>query len=141
MSVQVDRLGPDDRERVLAAAHLFDEAPRTDWTERFLTAAGHHLLFAQVDGVDVGFVTGVETTHPDKGTEMFLYELGVDEAARGQGAGTALVAALRDLARDRGCYGMWVLTDADNEPAQRTYRAAGASAPDPQVMLDWTFGG
>ena len=26
----------------------------------------------------VGMVTGVETTHPDKGTEMFLYELSVD---------------------------------------------------------------
>ena len=137
--VQIDRLGPDDRERVLAAPHLFDEPPRADWTDRFLTAEGHHLLIATIDGVDVGFVTGVEMTHPDKGTEMFLYELGVDEAARGQGAGTTLVAALRDLARERGCYGMWVLTDADNEAAIRTYRSAGASEPDPQVMLDWTF--
>ena len=45
-------------------------------------------------------VTGVETTHPDKGTEMFLYELAVDEAARDRGVGRALVAALADLARD-----------------------------------------
>ena len=63
-------------------------------------------------------------THPDKGTEMFLYELGVDDAARGQGVGKALVAALRDLAEERGCYGMWVLTDADNEAALRTYQAS-----------------
>ena len=74
-------------------------------------------------------------THPDKGTEMFLYELGVDDAARGQGAGKALVAALRDLAEERGCYGMWVLTDADNEAAVRTYQAAGGGEPDPQVLL------
>ena len=35
---------------------------------------------------------------------------------------------------------MFVFTDADNDAANRTYRAAGSSDPDPQVMLDWTFG-
>ena len=116
---------------MLAAPHLFDEPPTAEWTDRFLTADGHHLLFARLDGADVGFVTGVEMTHPDKGTEMFLYELGVDDAARGQGVGKALVAALRDLAEERGCYGMWVLTDADNEAAIRTYQAAGGSRARP----------
>ena len=131
--MQIDRLGPDDLERVLAAPHLFDGRPPPSGRTGSC-ADGHHLLFARIDGVDVGFVTGVEMTHPDKGTEMFLYELGVDDAARGQGAGTALVAALRDLAEERGCYGMWVLTDDDNEPPVRTYRRAGAaSEPDPQV--------
>jgi ribosomal protein S18 acetylase RimI-like enzyme len=138
--VQIDRLGPDDVERVLAAAHLFDQPPAADWTDRFLTTEGHHLLFAAVDDSDVGFVSGVEMTHPDKGTEMFLYELGVDESARGRGAGTALVAALRDLARERGCYGMWVLTDDDNAAAVAAYRRAGGAEPDPQVLIDWTFG-
>jgi len=137
--MQIDRLDPDDLERVLAAAHLFDEPPTGPWTERFLGADGHHLLLARVGDIDVGFVTGVEVTHPDKGTEMFLYELGVDDAARGQGVGQALVAALRDLAAAHGCYGMWVLTDSDNEAALRTYRGAGGGEPDPQVLLEWTF--
>ena len=57
----------------------------------------------------------MELTHPDKGTEMFLYELGVDEPHRRQGVGTALVGALAALAAERGCYGMFVLTEADNE--------------------------
>ncbi|HZE00492.1 MAG TPA: GNAT family N-acetyltransferase, partial [Pseudonocardiaceae bacterium] len=51
---------------------------------------------------------------PDKGTEMFLYELGVDDRFRRRGIGKALVAALAELARESGCYGMWVLTDSDN---------------------------
>jgi len=42
-----------------------------------LVAAASHLF----DG-PVGFVSGVEVTHPDKGTEMFLYELAVDETFR-----------------------------------------------------------
>ena len=120
--MEIERLGPDDVDRVVAASVLFDGPATPEWTSTFLTTPGHHLLFACVDGVDVGFVSGVETVHPDKGTEMFLYELAVDESAQRQGIGTALVAALRELAVERGCYGMWVLTDHDNDAALATYR-------------------
>jgi len=137
--MQIDRVGVEEVERVVAASVLFDAPATAGWSTTFLTSPGHHLLFARVDGVDVGFVTGVETTHPDKGTEMFLYELGVDESARNRGVGTALVAALGALARERGCYGMWVSTEADNEAALATYRSAGAGAPEPGVVLTWTF--
>ena len=84
-------------------------------------------------------VTGVETTHPDKGTEMFLYELAVAEGARRRGIGRRLVEALAELARRRGCYAMWVLADADNEAAQRTYGAAGARREDDPAYLTWSF--
>lgn len=137
--MEIERLGTADVDRVMAAAVLFDEPATREWTTTFLTSPGHHLLFASIDGADVGFVSGVEMVHPDKGAEMFLYELGVDQSARGRGAGRALVAALRDLAVERGCYGMWVLTDHDNEAALATYRSAGGGDPDPQVMLEWTF--
>jgi len=137
MDTERNTLGEDDR--VVAASGLFDEPATPEWTIAFLSSPGHHLLFARLDDTDVGFVSGVETTHPDKGTEMFLYELGVDESARGLGVGKALVVALGDLARERGCYGMWVSTEADNEAALATYRAGGAGAPEPGVMLTWTF--
>jgi [ribosomal protein S18]-alanine N-acetyltransferase len=135
--MDIRRLGPGDDAAVLAAADLFDSPPRAEWTRRFLTDPGHHLLLALADGAGVGFVTGVELTHPDKGTEMFLYELGVPENHRGQGIGRALVAALAELARERGCYGMWVLTDDDNAAALATYRGGGAGEPEPSVMLTW----
>lgn len=125
---------------VAAAGALFDGPPEPSWTSRFLAQPGHHLCLAYEDGQPAGFVSGVEMTHPDKGTEMFLYELGVDERFRGRGAGRALVAALAQRARDRGCYGMWVLTDAENAAALRTYRSAGAVERGAEVMLDWHFG-
>jgi ribosomal protein S18 acetylase RimI-like enzyme len=137
--IAIGRVGPADVDRVLAASSLFDGPARRDATVRFLTEPTHHLLLATEAGRPVGFVTGVETTHPDKGTEMFLYELAVDEATRGRGIGRALVEALATLAVDRGCYGMWVSTEADNEAAIRTYRAAGAGAPEPFVLLEWRF--
>jgi ribosomal protein S18 acetylase RimI-like enzyme len=130
---------PADRAEVEAAAHLFDAAPKRDATERFLASPTHHLLFAYEGAQAVGFVTGVEETHPDKGTEMFLYELAVDEPLRNRGIGRALVRALAAIAGERGCYGMYVLTDTDNDAAIRAYNAAGGVGAGTSLMLEWTF--
>lgn len=124
---------------VLKASALFDNPPRADWSARFLDSPGHHLILAYVDESPAGMITGVEMTHPDKGTEMFVYELGVNEAYRGRGIGRSLVIALADLARERGCYGMWVLTDGGNDAALGTCRAAGAGEARHETQLSWTF--
>jgi aminoglycoside 3-N-acetyltransferase I len=127
-----------DAADVHRAADLFDSPPLPEPTERFLADPGHHLLFAY-DGTGraIGMISGIETTHPDKGTEMFIYELGVVPAARLQGVATQLVRALADLARSRGCYGMWVGTEPDNAAAQATYRRAGANEEAPFLLLSW----
>ncbi|WP_235511490.1 N-acetyltransferase [Agromyces sp. Root81] len=74
------------------------------------------------DGAGVGFVSGVEMRHPDKDAEMFVYELGVDEAWRRRGIAKALLLALRDVAVQLGCRGMWTGTERDNAAALATYR-------------------
>ena len=127
-------------EDVEAAGHLFDGAPRQEATRRFLADERHHLLIAYVEGAPVGMVTGVEMTHPDKGTEMFLYELGVDESYQGRGIGRELTSALARVARERECYGMWVVTELENAAALATYRSAGGSLQGDQVLLEWNFG-
>ena len=126
-----------DPAAVHLAADLFDAPPLPDATGKFLAQPDHHLLFAYLGERPVGMISGVETTHPDKGTEMFVYELGVLPDARLQGIGTALVRALAALASERGCYGMWVGTEVDNEAAQATYRRAGATDRTPFVLLNW----
>lgn len=125
---------------VLAAESLFDGPIRPGAAERFLAEPGHHLLLAYVGDETVGMISGVETTHPDKGTEMFLYELGVAEGHRRQGIGRALVGALADLARERGCYGMWVGVDPDNDAALATYQSGGADEAEDFVLQSWSFG-
>ena len=110
--MRISRLAPGDEAVVLAGRELFDKPPTAEWAAGFLAREGHHLLFAlSDDGEPIGFVSGVETMHPDKGTEMFLYELDVAEAHRGlgrrpgagrgarrPGAGAGL---LRHVGRDR----------------------------------------
>jgi ribosomal protein S18 acetylase RimI-like enzyme len=133
-------LRPVERvEDLLAASELFDQPALRAASERFVSTPGHFMFLAYERGEPAGFVSGVEMIHPDKGAEMFLYELGVAEPFRGVGVATALVARLRELARERGCYGMWVLTDDDNAAALSTYRRAGASDPESHVLLEWAL--
>lgn len=139
MTIKFRWMTSADIDDVVAASFLFDEEVRAEWASRFLAEGSHHLCVAYRDGGPAGMVTGVELTHPDKGTEMFLYELGVAEDARGLGIGSGLVRALADLARERGCYGMWVLTDTDNEAALRTYTTGGVTDRNDEVMLTWRF--
>ncbi|MER7723292.1 GNAT family N-acetyltransferase [Streptomyces sp. NPDC096323] len=122
-----------------AAQHLYDGPARTQWAARFLAADGHLMVIAYVAGVPAGFVSGIEMLHPDKGAEMCLYELAVDGPYRRRGIGRALTQALASVARERGCYDMWVGVDLDNEAAQATYRSAGASDDGRFTTLTWGF--
>lgn len=131
-------LGPGDAAALVAASHLFDAPVAAEGAERFLARQGHHLAIAYVDDVPAGFVSGMELDHPDKGPEVLLYELGVDDAFRRRGIGAALVLALEARARELGCRGTWVITDPDNDAALATYRRAGAADPETAVVLDWS---
>lgn len=126
-------------EHVFAAARLFDDEPDAQATADFLAASGHHLYLAlEADAArPIGFVSAVEMTHPDKRTEMFIYELGVEPSRRRQGVGAALVRHVRSVAEKSGCRGLWVLTEPDNDAALRTYRSAGLTEQSAAVMLEW----
>lgn len=122
----IQHLTPADLEIVLEAVHLFDHPPTEETTRAFLAESRHHMFMALTDEDDgLGFITGVEMLQPDKGWEMLVYELGVDESVRRQGIGRALVDALVELAARRGCRSIWVVTEPDNEAARATYAAAG----------------
>lgn len=126
-------------EEVVAAGHLFDGPALRGPSERFLAGEDNHLLIAYDDGHPVGMIIGTEMTHPDKGAEMFLHELDVSSDYQRRGLGRDLVDALAAIARERGCTGMWVGVDPDNQAAMATYTAAGARTDGSFVMQSWTF--
>lgn len=133
--MEIRHLAPGDVDDVLAAGHLFDHTPTAAWSAQFLARDGHHLLIAYDEGEPAGFVTGIEMTHPDKGTEVLLYELGVDEPFRRRGIARALVEALAALATDLRAYGLWVPLDPDNDAAIATYRSAGFTGPEETLIM------
>jgi len=128
-----------DVETLERGAELFDDRPDHDVSLKFLNTPGHHLLFAFEDERPVGFASGAELIHPDKGTEMYLNELGVDDQFQGHGIATQLVEAMIDLAKELGCRGMWDVTEPENAAAIATYRRAGADDVAPCVIFVWTF--
>jgi ribosomal protein S18 acetylase RimI-like enzyme len=137
--MEIRLISQEDLGFVLEASHLFDGPAQLDATQRFLCEQGHHLLIAYEEGQPAGFVSGVEVTHPDKGTEMFLYELGVDEQFRRRGIGRALIERLKTIAQERGCYAMWVITGQNNAAALAAYESSGGATESGQVVVVWSL--
>jgi len=48
------------------------------------------------------------------------------------------VERLRGVAEERGCYGMWAVTDEHNREALDTNMSSGATPERGQVVFDWT---
>ncbi|MEX2107772.1 MAG: GNAT family N-acetyltransferase [Solirubrobacterales bacterium] len=57
---------------------------------------------------------------------VLMNDLYVDEAARGQGIGRALIEASAEIARNRGAHHLEWSTRPDNTTAQRLYDSTGA---------------
>ena len=117
-----------------------DHVPSDEEAVAVLARADLPIWVAEVDGELAGFAYAHVLLRIDGDTSVFLYELGVDERFQRRGLGRALVEEARALGRELGAKEMWVETSYDNEPAKRTYAAAGgAEFPEPVLTFEWDF--
>jgi aminoglycoside 3-N-acetyltransferase I len=58
-------------------------------------------------------------------SEIYIYDLAVQEDHRRQGVATGLIRALGRIASQRGAYVMFVQADPGDEPAIRLYQSLG----------------
>lgn len=58
-------------------------------------------------------------------SEIYIYDLAVDESHRRQGIATALIAELKRIAFERGAYVMYIQADYGDDPAVELYTKLG----------------
>jgi ribosomal protein S18 acetylase RimI-like enzyme len=119
------------------APDVFDDLVIQQVAGQFLGDPRHHLAVAIDGNLVVGFASGVHYLHPDKPQpEFWINEVGVAPAHQAQGLGKALMRTLLAVAQGLGCAEAWVLTERNNTPAMRLYKAIGGDeAPDETVMF------
>lgn len=90
----------------------------------------YHGLVARVDGVAVGIANYIFHRHGWRIEEVcYLQDLYVAPAARGTGAGRALLLAVYDAADAAGRPEVYWMTDARNARARRLYDEVGQLTP------------
>jgi ribosomal protein S18 acetylase RimI-like enzyme len=124
--IHLREIGPDDIDLLLAVPPgLFDADVRPDLSRDFLANPDKILLLAFDGDLAVGMLTATRLLHPDKAPALFVNEVGTRDSHLRQGIATALMQRVIDLARVRGCQGIWLGTEPDNEPALGLYRKLG----------------
>lgn len=114
---------------------VFDHPVQKGFLEEFLANPMNVLIAAVDNDTVVGMATGIVYVHPDKPRQLFINEVGVDDAYQGRGIGKLLIGAILDEGKRRGAQEAWVATEVGNSPARALYRSTGGvEDPDGIVM-------
>lgn len=100
--------------------------PRPAYVDGLLANRFFIALVAVEGGEIVGALAGYELPKfEQERSEFYIYDLAVAEALRRRGIATALIAALRKIAHDRGGWVVFVQGDHGDEPALALYDKLG----------------
>ncbi|MDX2050889.1 MAG: AAC(3)-I family aminoglycoside N-acetyltransferase [Polyangiaceae bacterium] len=92
--------------------------PRPDYLRKLLGGDSFIALAALVDGVVVGGLAAYELRKfEQERSEIYIYDLAVLAAHRRMGVATSLIEALKEIARARGAYVIYVQADQGVEDA------------------------
>lgn len=133
----VAHLGPDAIPRMRALLDLFGRAfdDRPGYCERQpddaylrdLLANPGFIALAALEGVQVvgGLAAYVLPKFEQARSEIYIYDLAVDEAWRRRGIATQLIGALQRMAAERGAWVIYVQADYGDDPAVALYEKLG----------------
>lgn len=133
----VKRLGPGDLGEMRALNALFAEAfedpehyaanlPDDAWLARQL-ANPQVIVLVALDGAEViGGLVAYELPKLEQArSEIYIYDLAVAEAHRRGGVATALIDALKPIARACGAWVIYLQADYGDDPAVALYTKLG----------------
>ena len=133
----IRRLGADDIPSMRRALALFADVfedprsylhaqPDDSYLARLLADEKFIMLAAESGDDMVGALAAYELVKfEQQRSEIYIYDLGVTETYRRRGMATALIAALKPIARDCGAWTIFVQGDHGDEPALALYRKLG----------------
>ncbi|MER3547076.1 MAG: GNAT family N-acetyltransferase, partial [Rhodanobacteraceae bacterium] len=125
-SFRIRRARADDLDALTAleeSAFDHDRVSRAQW-RRHVASASAAVLVAE----KAGKVAGCALLFFRRGSKRArLYSIAISHAARGRGAGAALLQAAEDEARKRGCDTMRLEVRSDNAAAIALYEKCGYS--------------
>lgn len=101
--------------------------PTTAYLERLLQMQHIIPLVAFADGEIAGGLVAYELDKfEQERREIYIYDLAVQEGYRRRGVATALIAHLREIARQHGAWVIYVQADYGDDPAIALYTKLGA---------------
>ncbi|MEM7503038.1 MAG: AAC(3)-I family aminoglycoside N-acetyltransferase [Pseudomonadota bacterium] len=136
-SVRVERLKPNDIQALRAVLDVFGKAfeqeatysakqPGDDYLRALLERQHFYALAARDGDMVLGALAAYELPKfEQERSEIYIYDLAVDEDYRREGIATALITELGRLAKAAGAYVMFVQADLGDEPAIALYESLG----------------
>ena len=136
-AIFIRTLGPDDLDTMQGLTDMFGQAfgeaeayartrPDADYLRRLLGMAHVIVLAALKDEAVVGGLVAYELPKYELArSEIYLYDLAVDERHRRQGIASALIGELQAIAAARGAWVIFVQADYGDDPAIALYTKLG----------------
>ena len=138
-AAEVRRLGPQNlpllRQLNAVFAEAFDERdtylgnpPDDDYCRSLLADPNVIVIAAIAQGRVVGGLSGYRLRKFEQArSEIYIYDLAVAADSRRLGIATALIEAVRQVARETDCWVIFVQGEEQDEPAIALYRKLGVS--------------
>lgn len=135
--IKVERLGPDNIAAMRALNSLFSDAfeepehyaarpPNDAYLARQLGNPQNIIFVAYVDGELAGGLVAYELAKLEQArSEIYIYDLAVADTHRRKGVASALIEALKPVARACGAWVIYVQADYVDEPAVALYTKLG----------------
>ena len=135
--LDVKRLGPEDEALAGEVAGTFYDVDGIN--AALLADDRNYLLAGYMDGALAGFLVAYELGRLERGEPMtYLHRLDVLPCYRRRGVGRALVEKLKELARERGSFKMFVITSQANDAAMALYGITGGRViPEADVVFEY----
>ncbi|MCL2445530.1 MAG: GNAT family N-acetyltransferase [Oscillospiraceae bacterium] len=115
-----------------------DELPEALW-QQIMADPNHHIIVAEQDGQLVSSCVLVVVPNLTRGQRPYAWVENVVTHAdyRKRGLGSAVLAHAKDIAMQRGCYKIALMTGTKSDATLRFYESAGYNCTDKTGYIQW----